>query len=79
MSGTQGRYISDISDIASIENQLAAVLGNSVNQLPRMEGFDQEQRSEIYTILCTLKSETDAHCRTVGAWIDQGSGRADDA
>ena len=79
MAGAQGTYISDMSNAKNIENQLAAVLGESVNGLPRMEGFDQEQRSEIYTILSTLKSETDAHCRTVGEWVGQRDGRTADA
>lgn len=69
MSGAPGSYASDVSNVARFEKQLATALGRSVDELDHAECFDFEQRSELYTILHTLKSETDAHCAMVGRWV----------
>ena len=79
MTGLAGSYVPDMSNMAEVEKQLAAVLGKSVDELNRTECFDMEQRSEIYTILTTLKAETQTHQETIGQWVSDGSEEPCDA
>ncbi len=76
MAGQVGRYLPDISNAVVLERQLAAALGETAQELGHAECFDLDQRSEIYTILRTLKSETDAHGRLLGRWISATGGEA---
>jgi len=79
MTGLAGSYVPDMSNMAEVEKQLAAVLGKSVDELNRSECFDMEQRSEIYTILATLKAETQTHRETIGHWVRDGGQEPCDA
>jgi len=79
MTGSAGSYIPDMSDMAEVEKQLVTVLGKSVDELNRSECFDMDQRSEIYTILTMLKSETQAHSETLGRWVSEGRQESCDA
>jgi hypothetical protein len=69
MSGTFGNYHSDVSNVAGIEQQLALELSIAAKAVDHMDCFDAEQRSEIYTILQTLRHDTAAHCTLVGQWV----------
>ena len=69
MSGTFGNYHSDVSNVAGIEQQLALTLSIAAKAVDHMDCFDSEQRSEIYTILQTLRQDTAAHCTLVGQWV----------
>jgi len=79
MTGSAGSYIPDMSDMAEVEKQLVTVLGKSVDELNHSECFDMDQRSEIYTILTTLKAETQTHQETIGQWVSDGSEEPCDA
>ncbi len=47
--------------MASLEDSLAAVLSETADQIAHTESFDSEQRAEVYTILNTLKANTETH------------------
>jgi hypothetical protein len=69
MSGTLGNYRSDVSNVVSLEQQLALTLSIAAKAIDHMDCFDAEQRSEIYTILQALRQDTAAHCTLVGQWV----------
>ena len=69
MTNLFGRYLSEVSDAAKLERQLSLALGQYVDDLAHAECFDTEKRSELYTILSTLRSETIAHNEMLGQWI----------
>ena len=69
MAGATGRYVSDVSGAAEIEEQLAATLAKTLNDLDRAECFDEEDRSELYAILKAMKSETQSHQELLGQWV----------
>jgi len=60
MSGAGGHEF-DVSDLASVEEQLAASLSEAAADVARTEGFDAEQRAEIYSILEAMKSNSEIH------------------
>ena len=68
MSGT-GQYLSDVAAVAGIERQLACKLSVAAQAIDHMDCFDDEQRSEIYTILQTLRQDTAASCGMLGQWL----------
>ncbi len=61
-----GSYQKEIAAAAGVEDQLAATLSCTSDELNHMECLDEEQRAEIYTILQTLKSDTQAHRAVAG-------------
>jgi hypothetical protein len=61
MTGIQGSSPSDVSALTSLEEQLAAQLYVTADEISRAECFDDEQRSEVYTILETLQADSQAH------------------
>ena len=61
MTGLQSNTPADVSAMAKLEDQLSAVLYQTADEVAHMESFDDEQRSEIYAILETLKADTQAH------------------
>ncbi|MHC4294398.1 MAG: hypothetical protein ACYSTL_02300 [Planctomycetota bacterium] len=50
-----------VSQVGSMEDDLSAKLAMTVDEVARTECFDSEQRAEVYTILETLKSNTETH------------------
>ncbi|HUU22921.1 MAG TPA: hypothetical protein VM389_10340 [Phycisphaerae bacterium] len=54
---------------AGLEQQLAAALSETSEELAHAECFDTEQRSELYTILQTLISDTQTHRQWIGQWV----------
>jgi len=73
MTGAMGNYKADMETMARLENQLAAVLGATAEEVDHMECFDEEQRAEIYTILQTLKTDTSQHRALLGRWVRQST------
>lgn len=51
-------YQTDLHHLAQTERQLAARVQGLCDRLNRMDGFDEEQRAELYTILQALKHES---------------------
>ena len=51
----------DVAQMASLEDKLAATLTETADEVARSECFDAEQRAEVYTILKTLKANTETH------------------
>lgn len=62
-------YKSEVTDVARLEEQLVQTLKQTAHEVDHMECFDDEQRSEIYTILRTMQDDTVAHRRLVGQWV----------
>ena len=78
MSGLQGEFVTQLSAVAGMEDQLVATLARAANEVAHSECFDSEQRAEVYTILDTLKADTAAHKSAVGQWVsDRGRDRGD--
>ncbi len=50
-----------ISQAGSLEDKLKATIAQSSHEVAHCECFDSEQRAEIYTILETLKSNSETH------------------
>ncbi|HOD80392.1 MAG: hypothetical protein BWX88_01556 [Planctomycetes bacterium ADurb.Bin126] len=68
----------DVSGMVGLEDQLAAALSKAANEMARLECIDNEQRSEIYTILQAMQADTEAHRSLVGQWVsDRGQVQAD--
>ena len=79
MTGLQSNTPADVSAVAKLEDQLAADLYQTADEIAHAECFDDEQRSEIYTILEALKADTQAHraaVKLLGHRITRGSGDA---
>jgi hypothetical protein len=65
--------------MAKLEEYLATTLHEAADEVARVECFDDEQRSEIYAILETLKSDTQVHraaVKLLGHQIVRGPGNA---
>jgi len=62
----------EIGGMVGIEDQLAAALTKATSQMARLEYMDDEQRSEIYTILQAMQADTQAHRCLVGQWVSDG-------
>ena len=69
---------SGLMNVAAMERGLAAVLSETAGDVARSECFDTEQRAEIYAILDTMRSDTHAHERAVGQWVNDRPGEAGD-
>lgn len=68
----------DMTGMVGLEDQLAAALDRAANEMARLEYIDDEQRSEIYTILQAMQSDTQIHRNLVGRWVsDREQGRGD--
>jgi len=50
-----------VTEVASLENGLAATLTETSQQVARSECLDDEQRAEVYTILEALKTNSRLH------------------
>jgi len=61
MSGADGQEGAETAGIEAMEDRLAATLMRAADQVAHAECFDSEQRAEVYTILETLKANTETH------------------
>ncbi len=61
MSGADGQVGTETARIAAMEDRLAATLMTTAREVAHAECFDSEQRAEVYTILGTLKANTETH------------------
>ena len=62
-----------------LENQLKVALLSAADEVAHSECFDDEQRSEVYSILHALTSDADRHRQWVTLWADQTRKEAPDA
>ena len=69
---------SAMSDMAQIESRLSAKLTEAANEVAHTETFDQEQRAEIYTILRSMRQDTEVHEKLVGRWVNDATGEISD-
>ena len=67
------------AEAATLENQLAATLTQSADELDHAECFDPEERSELYSILKTLIDDTEAHREWIGRYVASDAGKAPNA
>ncbi len=72
----EGNYISEIADI---ESKLAIDVGKAAEEVAHVECFDDEQRSEVYAILQTLKSDCETHRRAAELLADKLTREGGDA
>ena len=63
----------DISGLANMEDQLAAVISRAASEVGHIDTLDDEVRSEIYTIIQAIRSDTQQHRQIVGQWISEAS------
>ncbi len=56
----------EVTQMASLEQGLAATLTQTSRQVAHSECFDLEQRAEVYTILEALRSNSETHLAMVG-------------
>jgi hypothetical protein len=52
-----------------LEEELAAALQQTAEEMAHAECLDDEQRAEVYTIIETLRSDTKTHRQVVGLWV----------
>jgi hypothetical protein len=79
MTSVQGQVPADIGAAAQLEDRLASVLGEMVDDVQHMEWFDVEQRAEIYTILKALQADTEMHRDLINALARQTGKYVSDA
>ncbi len=69
----------NLSDLAAIEDRLAAALDAAADEIAHAECFDPEQRAEVYAIISALRNETNLHrdqaAQIAGKYVKDG-GRA---
>jgi len=61
-----------------LEEELFDALRRTAEEIAHAECLDEEQRAEVYTILQTLRSDTQTHRGVVGMWISDRPRGADD-
>jgi len=73
-------YISDSTDgVLNVENLLTAILHQTSDEVDHNEYLDIEQRSEIYSILEAMQTDTEAHRHIIGQWVNEKTGKKFDA
>jgi hypothetical protein len=63
-------------DAADLEKKLARLLAETSEELEHIDSFDDEQRSELYTILQALREDNLAHQAFLGNWISDRPAKA---
>lgn len=61
MNGPTDTQVHDMTYISALEDNLAAQLHQAASKISHTECLDDEQRSEVYTILGALRSDTANH------------------
>lgn len=60
-----------------LEDELSDAIRRTAEEIAHAECLDEEQRAEVYTILDTLRADTQTHRRVVGTWVsDKPRGQA---
>ena len=62
---------SETSSLRALEADLAAVLGETIDDIEHVECFDAEQRAEVYTILTAMLTDAAKHGSVLEAWVQQ--------
>ncbi len=62
-----------------LEEALSQAIQRTAEEISHAECLDEEQRSEVYTILDTLRADTLTHRRLVGRWVSDRPGGTSDA
>ena len=76
MTGPRQDHGLNLSGMARAEEELAAQLVATADEIAHAECFDPEQRAEVYTILRAIQTDTEAHRRIVGQWVSDVTGEA---
>ena len=76
MRSLQSSGPAEVSRIATLEGQLSAALSETAEEISHTECLDCEQRAEIYTILQTMRCDTETHRTVVGRWVSELAGEA---
>lgn len=65
MSNGQDGVQGEVQLLAGVENQFAATLTATSDQIAHSECLDVEERSEVYTILKAIQADTKLHRETL--------------
>ena len=67
-----------LADLPRIEQELVDTVQAASQEVRYSECLDEEQRAEVYSILHALRSDTEAHRRIVGQWVNDATGEVTD-
>jgi len=62
---------SETSSLRALEADLAAVLGETIDDIERADCLDSDQRAEVYTILKTMLTDAANHGSILETWINE--------
>ena len=62
---------SETTSLRALEADLAAALGETIDDIEHVDCLDPEQRAEVYTILKTMLTDAANHGSVLEAWISQ--------
>ena len=79
MAGAQVSNSYCLTAISGLEQQLAAKLAATADEVQHVECFDDEQRAEVFAILQALRTDTEAHRAMADLLAKQIKGRLGDA
>jgi hypothetical protein len=79
MSNGQDGVQGEVQLLAGVENQFAATLTATSDQIAHSECLDVEERSEVYTILKAIQADTKLHRETLEMLAHRFAGDAADA
>jgi hypothetical protein len=63
-----------LGNLARMEQLLSDTVQATAKEVQHTECLDDEQRSEVFSILHALKNNTDAHRDIVGQWVNNYTG-----
>ena len=78
MTGINSTISDRLSALAEAEEQLASILNEATGDVARSRCFDKEQRAEVYAILEAMRSDVQAHSKSVGQWVSDRTGEVSD-
>ena len=67
----KGTYQSDLKVLVKGERQVADCVDRICGRINRLDGVDEERRSEMYTILQALKHECQSNLTAIDALLDE--------
>jgi hypothetical protein len=62
---------SETSSLQALEADLAAALGETIDDIEHADCLDADQRAEVYTILKTMLTDAAHHGSVLEAWVNQ--------
>jgi len=65
MTGAYRRVAGSVRAVEGVEDQLAAILTATSDEIAHSECLDSEQRAEVYAILDAIQADTKAHRKTI--------------